>query len=62
MRGIRYWISQYLIAALTLLAILVVIDLAGGKNLADGVWMSLAWALAAAAMFIASRYSRERKR
>jgi hypothetical protein len=62
MHGIRYWIMQYLLAAGTLFAALVGIDLAGGKNPADGVWMSLAWALVAAALFIGARYSQSGKR
>jgi hypothetical protein len=62
MQGIRYWIMQYLLAAGTLFVILVGIDLASGKNLADGVWTSLAWALVAAALFIGARYSQSGKR
>jgi hypothetical protein len=62
MHGIRYWIIQYLLAAFTLFALLVGIDLISGAKLADGVWMSLAWALAAAAIFIGARYQQSRKR
>jgi hypothetical protein len=53
---------QYLLAAGTLFAILVAVDLASGKSLADGVWMSLGWAVAAAALFIGARYSQSGKR
>ena len=56
MHSIRYWVSQYLLAACTLFAILVGVDLLSGKNVADGVWMALAWAVAAAAIFIGARY------
>ena len=62
MQGARYWTMQYLLAAGTMFAILVVIDLVSGKKLADEVWMSLAWALASAAIFIGARYSQSRKR
>lgn len=62
MRGIRYWLLQYLLAASTLFAILVVVDLIGGKQLADTVWMTLAFALAASAIFIGARYLQARKR
>ena len=62
MQGVRYWILQYLLAAVTMFAILVGVDLVSGKTLADGVWMSLAWALASAAIFIGARYSQSRKR
>jgi hypothetical protein len=61
MHGIRYWLLQYLMAAATLFAILVVVDLVSGKRFADGVWMALAWALAAAAIFIGARYNQSRK-
>ena len=56
MHGIRYWVSQYLLAACTLFAILVGVDLLSGKKVADGVWMALAWAVMAAAIFIGARY------
>ncbi|MDB5934283.1 MAG: hypothetical protein JWQ01_1627 [Massilia sp.] len=62
MHAIRYWILQYLLAAVTLFALLVVVDLVGGKQLADTVWMSLAFALAASAIFIGAKYLRSRKR
>jgi hypothetical protein len=62
MQGVRYWILQYLLAAVTLFAILVGVDLASGVKFEDGVWMSLAWALAASAIFIGTRYSQSRKR
>jgi len=61
MHGIRYWVSQYLLAACTLFAILVGVDLISGKNVADGVWMALAWAVAAAAIFIGARYKQSKK-
>jgi hypothetical protein len=62
MRGIGFWIMQYLLAAGTMFLILLGIDLASGKSLGEQVWMSLAFALGAAALFIGSRYSRSRKR
>ncbi|MDB5909927.1 MAG: putative rane protein [Massilia sp.] len=62
MQGMRYWITQYLLAAVSMFVIMAVTDLANGRSLADGVWMSLAWALAAAALFIGARYSQSRKR
>jgi hypothetical protein len=53
---------QYLLAAGTMFAIMLVIDLAGGAKLADVVWTSLAYALGIAAIFIGARYSQSRKR
>ena len=62
MHGILYWVLQYVLAACTLFAILVGVDLISGKSVADGVWMALAWALTAAAIFIGARYNQSRKR
>ncbi len=62
MQGIRFWILQYLLAAVTMFVILVGVDLISGKTLSDGGWMSLAWALTASAIFVGARYSQSRKR
>jgi hypothetical protein len=59
MRGIRYWITQYLLAAALCSWSSLGVGLASGKNLADEVWM--AWALAAA-LFIGARYSQSGRR
>jgi hypothetical protein len=53
---------QFLMAAVSMFAIMVALDLAAGRNLADGVWMALAWSLSAAAIFTGARYSQSRKR
>jgi hypothetical protein len=60
MQGVRYWILQYVVAAASMFALLLVIDLISGKQLTDGVWTSLAFALAASAIFIGARYLRSR--
>lgn len=62
MQSTRYWIMQYLLAAGTMFAIMLVIDLAGGAKLADVVWTSLGYACGIAAIFIGARYSQSRKR
>jgi hypothetical protein len=62
MHGIRYWILQYLLASGTMFALLVAVDFIGAKPVGGGVWMSLAFALAASAIFIGARFLRERKR
>jgi hypothetical protein len=62
MQGIRYWILQYLLAAVTMFVILVGVDLISGKTLSEGVWMSLVWALTVSAIFVGARYSQSRKR
>ncbi len=61
MQGVRYWLMQYLLAAVTMFAILVGVDLISGRKPADEIWMSLAWALVSAAIFIGARYSQSRK-
>jgi hypothetical protein len=43
-------------------AILLGVDYFNGVKLADGVWMSLAWALASSTIFIGARYSQSRRR
>jgi hypothetical protein len=61
-QGVRYWTKQFLLAAVSMFAIMVSVDLASGRNVADNVWISLAWALASAALFTGARYSQSRKR
>jgi hypothetical protein len=53
---------QYLLAAVTMFAILAAVDLISGRMLANEIWTSLALALAFAAIFIGARYSQSRKR
>lgn len=61
MRTLPYWIGQFLLAAVSMFAILVVIDLASGAALASSWQLSAAYALGAAAVFTATRYSRSRR-
>jgi hypothetical protein len=62
MQGVRYWFSQYLLAAVTMFAMLAGVDLLSGRTMANDIWMSLAWALAFAGIFIGARYRQSRKR
>lgn len=61
MHSTRYWIMQYLLAAVSMFAIMLAIDLAGGAKLTDVVWTSLGYACGIAAIFIGARYSQSRK-
>lgn len=61
MQSTRHWIMQFLREAAILCAILVVVDFATGVKLADSFWMTLAYALAAAAIFTGFRYHQSRK-
>jgi hypothetical protein len=61
MPGIHYWIGQFLLAASTMFAILVGVDMVKGTSFAEAWPSSLAWALTASAIFIGSRYQRARK-
>jgi hypothetical protein len=56
-----HWIGQFLLAAASMFALLVVVDLLRGTPLA-GAWVeSLTWAVTAAAIFAGSRYRQARK-
>ena len=61
MRGLTYWIGQFLLAAGSMFVILLVHDLAGGGSLAASWPMSAAYALAVGAVFTGMRYSRSRR-
>lgn len=61
MQNLMVWLGQFLLAALTMFAILVALDLAGGASFAASWPLSAAYALAAAAVFTATRYSRSRR-
>ena len=57
MQKLIYWSGQYLLAAGTMFALLVCIDVFLRGEAFATVWpMSLAWSLMAAAIFIGSRY------
>lgn len=59
MRKLIHWGGQYLLAAGTMFALLVCIDVFLRGEAFAAVWpMSLAWSLTAAGIFIASRYFR----
>ncbi len=62
MQGLAYWTGQFLLAAVTMAAILIGMDLAGGADWRANAPMSLLWACAAAAIFTAARYSKSGKR
>lgn len=56
MPPLSHWIRQYLIAVVTMFALLMVIDLLRGEVL-ERAWPSaLLWAVVASAIFIGSRY------
>lgn len=60
MQKLIYWGGQYLLAAGTMFALLVCIDVFLRGEAFAAVWpMSLAWSLMAAAIFIGSRYHRQ---
>jgi len=59
MQKLIYWGGQYLLAAGTMFALLVCIDVFLRGEAFAAVWrMSLAWSVLAAAIFIGSRYYR----
>jgi len=59
MERLIYWSGQYLLAAGTMFALLVAVDvLLRGEALDTGWRESLAWSVVASAIFIGSRYYR----
>lgn len=60
MRPATYWIGQYLLAAGTMFLLLAAIDLMRGDSLAVTWPQTLGWSAMAAAVFVASRWSRSR--
>ncbi len=59
MQKLIYWAGQYLLAAGSMFALLVAIDVfLRGEAFETGWRMSLAWSVMAAAIFIGSRYYR----
>ncbi|KFI07716.1 hypothetical protein [Massilia sp. BSC265] len=59
MQKLIYWSGQYLLAASSMFALLVCIDVfLRGEALETGWRESLAWSVLAAAIFIGSRYYR----
>lgn len=56
MPPLSHWIKHYLIACVSLFALLLVIDLLRGELLARAWPSALIWAALAAAIFIGSRY------
>ena len=62
MHGMAYWTGQFLLAAGTMAAILIGMDLISGADWRANVPMSLLWACAAAAIFTVARYTKSGKR
>jgi hypothetical protein len=56
MKPIVRWAGQYVLAASTLFALLVAVDVARGTAFADAWASALAWALLSSAIFIGARY------
>jgi len=56
MPSTSHWIVQYLIAAVSMFALLLVVDIARGETLARAWPYALAWAAVASALFIGTRY------
>lgn len=61
MKPASHWLGQYLLAAGTMFALLVVVDLMRGEAFAASWPGSLLWAATAAAIFVGSRYRQARK-
>jgi multisubunit Na+/H+ antiporter MnhG subunit len=56
MRPLTFWIGQFLLAAGTMFLLLAAIDLMRGDSLAATWAQTLAWSVAAAAIFVGARW------
>jgi hypothetical protein len=56
MPPLSHWIVQYLIAVVTMAALLMGIDMMGGETFARALLSALAWSAIASALFIGTRY------
>jgi hypothetical protein len=61
MKTIIRWGAQYLLAAVTMFALLVMVDLYKGTAFADAWGSALTWAVVSSAIFIGARYNQERR-
>lgn len=61
MPAARHWIGQFVLAAVSMFALLSLVALLRGEALADTWGESAAWSATAAAIFIGSRYRQARK-
>jgi hypothetical protein len=51
-----HWIVQYLIAVVTMSALLLTVDMMGGESFARALLSALAWSAIASALFVGTRY------
>jgi len=51
-----HWIVQYLIAVVTMTALLLALDMMGGETFVRALLSALAWSAIASALFIGTRY------
>jgi hypothetical protein len=51
-----HWIVQYLIAVVTMSALLLAVDMMGGETFVRALLSALGWSAIASALFIGTRY------
>lgn len=56
MPPVSHWISQYLIAVVTMTALLLAIDMMSGETFVRALLSAAGWAAVASALFIGTRY------
>ena len=56
MPPLSHWIVQYLIAVVTMTALLLAIDMMSGESFARALLSAAAWSAIASALFIGTRY------
>ena len=56
MPPVSHWIAQYLIAVVTMTALLLAIDMMSGETFVRALLSAAGWAAVASALFIGTRY------
>jgi hypothetical protein len=56
MPSTSHWIVQYLIAVVTMSALLLAVDMMGGETFVRALLSALAWSAIASALFVGTRY------
>jgi hypothetical protein len=61
MPPLSHWIGQYLIAVVTMTALLLAIDMMSGETFVRALLSAAGWAAVASALFIGTRYRNTRR-
>jgi|KBSMisStaDraftv2_1062788.scaffolds.fasta_scaffold06254_11 hypothetical protein len=59
--GYVFWIKRFVVAAVAAFAILTLVELLKGHDLASALWFAFGWGVLASALFTGTRIYRSRK-